>query len=147
MSPKEFLKEVLSTYFIVVTLVVVCMLVLGTVFQPNQTFGYDVFFSPLLYGLLGVLPMIITYSKKELSIRQTLVRKGLQLLALEGVLMLLGFGSNGLSKDEMPLIGAFAISVFVIFVLVHLISYFLDCGQAARLNRELELLKQSEGQG
>ena len=28
MSPKEFLKEVLSTYFIVVTLVVVCMLVL-----------------------------------------------------------------------------------------------------------------------
>lgn len=143
MSVREFLKEVLYTYFIVVTLVVVSTFVLGTIFQPEQTFGYEAFLSPLLYGLFGVIPMLIMYSKKELSIKQILIRKVFQLVALEALLLAINARLTSFLPEDRPLFFSFVFSVFIIFVLVHLISFVLDCDQAARMNRDLAQLQEN----
>ena len=64
MKLKEFIKSTLASYFIIVTLVNVATLVLGSIFRPEQRFGYEAFLAPLLYGALGLIPVFIMYSHK-----------------------------------------------------------------------------------
>lgn len=145
MSGKEFFKDVLNTYFIVVTLVVVSTFLLGMIFQPDQQFGYEAFLSPLIYGFFGVLPMLIMYSKKELSIKQILVRKVIQLIVLEGILLFVGFYASGLTIKNLPTLTGFALSVFIIYILVHVISFILDYNQASKMNESLKELQSEAG--
>lgn len=137
MGFKNFIKSICATYFIVVTLINLVTFVLGTIYRPEERFGYDAFLTPLLYGLLGILPMCVMYSKKEMSLVQVLIRKVLQLILLEVLLIVFGFGHADFSKENIEQIVSFALSVFVIFVLVHVISFVLDTQQARQMTLDL----------
>ena len=52
----------------------------GSITQPDSRFGYSVFIIPLLYALAGILPQLVMYSQQELSIKEILLRKIIQLL-------------------------------------------------------------------
>ncbi len=135
MSKKDFLKMILMSFFIVVTLVNVAMAVLGLLYDANKTFGYEAFFSPIIFGVLGVVPAIVTYSKKELSMKQMVIRKVIQLLVLES--LLIGFVvSNGVVGGKTII--SFATSVFLIAVAVHIILWILDNRIAQKLSLDLE---------
>ena len=138
MSFKEFLRSVAQSYFVIVTLILFATYLLGMMFHPDDTFTYEAMLSPLLYGLLAVLPEFVTYSKKELTVRQMMFRKVLQLVCLEAVLVLFGLGVKVLSVDELPTLLSFMLTVFVIFVLVHVIMFILDREQARQMNNALE---------
>lgn len=137
MSFKEFMKSVAETYFVIVTLIVLATYILGMMFRPDAVLTYEAFLSPLIYGLLGVIPAFLMYSKKELTVGQLLWRKALQLVCIEAVLVFFGFGARVLSRDNLSLVLSFMLSVFVIFVLAHLITYILDKEQARQLNKAL----------
>ena len=77
---KDRVKEIAGSYFISVTLINIAIYATGMIFRPQQTFGYEAFLSPLLFGMLTVIPTVIMYSKKELTVRQLLFRKVIQLL-------------------------------------------------------------------
>lgn len=134
---KEFIKSTCATYFILVTLINLVIFVLGIIYRPEQRFGYDAFLAPLVYAFLGILPMCIMYSKKEMTLVQILIRKILQLILLEVLLIEFGFGHANFTKDNSELIVSFAVSVFVIFVLVHVISFALDTQQARQMTLDL----------
>ena len=78
----ERVKDILSGFFVSVTLINVVMLILGKILGPNQTFGYEVFMYPLIYGFIGAIPGIVIYGKKELSVSQVIIRKIMQLLLI-----------------------------------------------------------------
>lgn len=118
--------------------------VLGSAYRPEERFGYDAFLTPLLYAFLGILPMCVMYSKKEMTPRQVLIRKILQLVLLEVLLVGFVFGCAGLSGENGEQIAGFALAVFVVFVLVHVISFVLDTEQARRMT--LDLLAYQAGQ-
>ena len=138
MSIKEYFKTTVRNFFIIVTLVNVATFLLGSIYQPEARFGYEAFLSPLVYGALSFIPMWIMYSPKELSVKQLLFREALQLVSLEVILILLGFGTNNLSRENVKLILSFACSVLVIYVLVHVISWLLDSRTAKIMTKELE---------
>lgn len=137
MSLKDFLKSMMSSYFVIVTLINVSTYVLGVMYRPEEQFGYDAFLSPLVYGALGILPVCVMYSKKELTLKQVIFRKILQLILLEILLIGFGFGHSKLTVENMELIISFGLSVFVIFVLVHIISWVLDLQQARQMTMDL----------
>lgn len=137
MTFKAFIKSICATYFIVVTLINLATFVLGSVYRPEERFGYDAFLTPLLYAFLGILPMCVMYSKKEMTPGQVLIRKILQLVLLEVLLVGFVFGCAGLSGENGEQIASFALAVFVIFVLVHVISFVLDTEQARRMTLDL----------
>ena len=85
MSKREFIEHLVISFFVVVTCVNLVMAFLGMRYEPEIRFGYQAFLLPVIYGGLGILPSAVTYSRKELSVRQMLVRKLLQLLLLEGI--------------------------------------------------------------
>ena len=144
MKLKEFIKSTLASYFIIVTLVNVATLVLGSILRPEQRFGYEAFLAPLLYGALGLIPVFIMYSPKELTIKQIVIRKIVQLIALEFILVLAGFGRENLKAENLALIASFALSVLIIYVLVHVISWVLNLEMARQLTMDLQSYQSRE---
>lgn len=134
---KAFIRSICATYFIIVTLINLSTFVLGSIYRPEERFGYDAFLTPLLYGFLGILPMCVMYSAKEMTRREVFIRKILQFILLEVLLLGFVFGYAGGSKDNMGQIVSFALSVFVIFVLAHVISFMLDTQEARQMTRDL----------
>lgn len=138
MSFKEYLKSMLSMYFVIVTLINGATFILGEVFRPDDKFGYDAFLSPLIYGVLALVPMLCAYSKKELTLKQYVFREILQLISIEIILIGFGIGSESLLPENFALFASFALSILVIFVLVHLISWTLDLNAAKQINSDLK---------
>lgn len=137
MSFKSFLKSICSTYFIIVTLVNLATFVMGSIYRPEERFGYGAFLMPLIYGSLGILPMCVMYSKREMTLVQVLIRKMLQLILLEVLLIGFVFGYGDFSKDNIVQMVSFAVTVLVVFILVHVISFVLDVQQARQMTLDL----------
>ena len=87
--------------------------------------------------------MCVMYSKKEMTLVQVLVRKMFQLILLEALLLGFGFGYTNLSKDNIEQMVSFALAVFAVFLLVHVISFALDVQQARQMT--LDLLNYQKG--
>ncbi|MBE6753721.1 MAG: DUF3021 family protein [Ruminococcaceae bacterium] len=143
MHGKEFLNSLVRSYFAVVTLVVLAVAILGNIFAPEERFGYDAFYLPLLYGAIGVLPDVIMYSRKELSVKALIVRKVLQLVMIEGAILFIMFAFGPAYNRQPTLVVSVAISIFIIYILVNLMDYAHNCAAAKQLNDELGRLKAS----
>lgn len=134
---KEHLKTTARDFFVIVTLINVATFVLGSVFRPEDRFGYDAFLSPIIYGFLATIPILVTYSSKELTVKQMIVREIIRFFLIEILLIVFGFGASGLSAENMPAVIGFAVSVAVIYVLVYVISWLLDCKEAQKMTEDL----------
>lgn len=137
MSFKEHLKSTFSSFFVIVTLVNLATFVLGSIFHPGATFGYEAFLSPILYGSISIVPMLAMYSKKERTLKQEIVRKIVLLLVIEALLIIFGMGIENVTDNIFRTI-SFVISVAVIFVLVNIIEWLLGLRTAKQINVKLK---------
>lgn len=135
MGKKEMATEILMSYFIVVTLINIVMAVLGLLLEKDRMFGYEAFFFPLIYGFLGSLPSLISYSKKELSITQMGIRKVLQYIILE-VVILSFLILNGV--NNRIIIVCVGLSVFMVAGFAELFLWFFNYEKAKKLNQLLK---------
>lgn len=136
MSFKEFVKSMIKDMFIITTLVNITMFVLGSIYRPQVTLPYYVFLYPVAYGILGALPSLVLYSRKELSVKQLILRKVLSIVLLElllGSFTFLGY----LEEVSLSMLLSFAISVLVVYVLVNVIEWLIDTHNAVELMKEL----------
>lgn len=136
MSFKIFLKRCLFEYFIITTCTTAAIAILGLTLDPTARFGYEGFFSPLIFGLVSLLPSFVTYSRRELALRQTIVRKILHAIVLEVTLIGFGFWTGVFhSPADVPF---FALTVFIVYLAVNLISWKLDLKEADEINKKLK---------
>ena len=139
MRLKEFLKKCLMEYFIITTCVTAAMAILGLSLDPAARFGYEGYFSPLLFGLISLLPSLVTYSRKELSLRQALVRKLMHFALLEMMLIVFGHGAGLLHGADDT--ASFALAVLLVYLAVNVASWHLDNKEAAKINQTLKTLQ------
>jgi len=143
MNGKEFLGSLIRSYFAVVTLIVLAMAILGRMFSPEQLFGYNAFYVPLIYGAIGVLPDVIMYSRKVLSVRAIIFRKVIQLALIEVAILFVMFSFGSEFNRRPAMIISVALSILIIYVIVSLMDYAHGCATAKQLNDELNKLKES----
>jgi len=141
MSVKEYAKYSLNLFFIITVLVNIAMFTLGSIYYPENPIGYDAFLMPVIYGLLSLIPVWITYSPHELSVKQLIFRKTLQLLSLEIILNILTFYGGTIVKDNPAVVISFSLSIVVVYIVVEFIEWILGLNQAQNLTKELELYK------
>jgi hypothetical protein len=139
MSFKAFLKRCLMEYFIITTCVTAAIAVLGQSLDPTARFGYEGYLSPLIFGFISLVPSFVTYSRRELSFRQALVRKVFHVIVLEAMLIAFGFRTRILHNPAEA--SFFGLTVFVVYIAVNLISWQLDKKEAGELNRTLKSLQ------
>lgn len=136
MELKDIFKRALKDYFIIVTLICLAMFIIGALCFPEEKIGYEAFEAPLLYALFGVIPMAVMYSRKELSVKQFVFRKVIQLISIEAIIIAVLCGGDYLPMT-LPSVFGLAVLVAVIFVLTHVIEYLLDAKRASDLTKEL----------
>ena len=134
---KERLIRALRLYTMLVALITVLMIILGNLLDRDRVFGYDAFFSPLLYALIGTVATMITWSDKEPSVRSLIVRKAISLLLIEGAVILIALNADTIPTEKSWVVPGLALGVLVVFVLSHVILYLADRKEAERLSADL----------
>lgn len=134
-SAKAFWTEFMMSFFVCTACICILEGVLGMIFFPEQRFGYEAFFSPPLFGFLSVLCGIVTRSKRELSMREVIVRRGVHLLLIELIVFGLNYAAGTIFSTALFVVLALAIAV--IFVAVYAVLYVNDKRSAVLFNEEL----------
>ena len=147
MRGKELIRDMINTYFMLTTLILVVMTVLGTYFMPDVRFGYEEFEAPLIYAAWGTLPNIVMYAKKELTMKQMLVRKIIQLILVEVIVVSVALPADILERGNSVLLIALVGCVFVIYVLTHVIEWYQDSLTAKKMTEELLSFQKKYEQG
>lgn len=138
MHGKDFLKNSVMCFFIIVTCVNVATYILGSKFDSGASLTYDAFLSPVFFGVCGSIPNVLMYSRHELSVKEIVVRKILQLVLLEALLYFISFGGNTSISADRDAIVAFMVGVLIVFIAVHVITYVVDMGAARAMTSDLK---------
>ena len=138
MDLKRFLVNRSILFFILSTLIAVAVSLIGSAFDAEANLSYGSLLMPIEYAALCLLPTLVTYSPRELSPKAMLLRKGLMLLLLEGVILFIAFTSPGIDTGSAEVVLTIAVSVLVIFVLANLLLWLKDSAEAKTMNRDLE---------
>ncbi len=144
---KELFIRMLRLYTLLVTLITVLMIVLGNLLDRDRVFSYDAFFSPLIYALIGTAATVTTRSEKELSIRSLIIRKAVSLLLIEGAIILIALNSEAIPTEKSRVTAGLALGVFAVFVLTHIILYFIDKKEAEAINADLSRYQEKQRNG
>ena len=134
---KEWLVRALRLYTLLVTLITVLMIVLGELLDRDRVFGYDAFFSPLLYALIGTAATMVTRSEKELSVRSLIIRKVISLLLIEGAVILIALNADTIPTEKTWIVPGLALGILAVFILTHVILYLADRKEAEKLSADL----------
>ncbi len=142
MDFKTFLiKRVMMSFFISVTLITLAMAIVGLIFEPHMIFGYEAFLSPLIFGAIASFPMLVFYSNKEQSMKEILLRSLIHFLLLEILILSNLYIFGILTSPSMAL--SLALTIFIINLAVHLVSYVHDKRAASEFNTALKKLQES----
>lgn len=136
MRTSSRLSEFVMAFFVCTACITILEGVLGMLFFPEIELDYRAFFSPPLFGLFSVLLGFVNYSKKELSVRQVLLRRLLHMIMIEGLV----FGLNHASGITFTPIYAFvlAVSIALVYISVHVVLWFVDKRSAMLFNEQLK---------
>ncbi len=137
MQGKELMRDMINTYFMLVTMISGVMLILGVNFMPDASFGYEAFKMPLIYAAFGTLPNIVMYSKKELTMKQLLFRKTIQLILVEVIVVAVAVPAEVIKEGKTELIMSLVISILFVYILTHLIDWYQNYLAAKKMTEEL----------
>ena len=141
MHGKEFVLDCIRTFFTVVTLINIAMFWMGISLFQDQTFGYEGFIIPVIYGLAGTLPNLAMYSSRELRVGELLLRKVIQFLLTEACVLFVAFYDTS-EADRTPwLIILVALSIFIIFVIASLFDWIQNYLSAKQMMEDLKVFQ------
>lgn len=142
MHGREFVRSILNSYFTLVTLISIFMLIFGMHFYPNMSFGYAAYAFPLIYAACGILPEVVMYSGRELSVVEFVIRKVIQLVLVEVLMLFAVFGGKELSSEAKGVVVVTGIGILVIFIVAHIVDWIQKCLSARKMTEDLIKLQQ-----
>lgn len=136
MKYKSKLTEMLIAFCICTTLITIMEGVLGALFFPKETLSYISLLMIPFFALISVSFGVVTLSRKELSVRQVLIRRGIHLLMIEGLI----FGANYVAGMIFtPLLSVILLlGIVVVYVLVYVVLWLNDARSARLFNQKLK---------
>ena len=137
-----FVKKVMLSFFISVTFITLAVAVTGLIFEPDVQFGYEAFFSPLIFGAIATFPKLITYSKEELSVRQTLARNLIHFILLEILILGSLYFADVLSSVSMTV--SLAVTILIIYITVSILIWIHDKKTALEFNNALRIYQSND---
>ena len=139
MKFKDYLlQKVIPTYFMLVTFLVLFIYLAGSILEPEAQFGYEVLLSPLIYAVIGILPDIFFYSHKEHTIKQTIIRKLIQICVL--ISLIIGFSfAMGVIKNWIEAVVIFC-GILVIYGILEISLWRIELHTAKLLTQALNRL-------
>ena len=144
---KEFdpVREFLFDYITVVAENTLAIAVIGSIFAGSADISFLYFFLPFGLAFLCMIPCIPIYLKEDMTIKQILWQRGIELVILEIAMCL---AVRLVMGEKFPAMGYVAILVSTAFfdVLSYLVKWYLEKEEADKINRKIaEHRKRKEG--
>ncbi len=146
MDIKKRLTQAVKLYFMLVTFISILLMILGLLFDADRTFSYSVFASPLIYAAIGVIPVFLPGQNRELSVKGLIIKRVVEILIIEGLVMLIVFSSDNIPSQNRSVVFGIAAGIVVIYLLVNGIEYLYEKRIADELNTLLLNVQKEEGQ-
>ena len=141
MSKKEFMGQVFISFFVVVTCINLGMAFMGMIYAPDTRFGYEALLFPVFYGFLGILPSAVLYSRKELTVKQMLLRKIIQLILIEAIMVGIVFFLGGTDFNTLL---PFMVMVLAVCLAAEGILWLAAGKKVKKLNAQLKRFQDRE---
>ena len=141
MSKKEFMGQVFISFFVVVTCINLGMAFMGMIYAPDTRFGYEALLFPVFYGFLGILPSAVLYRRKELTVKQMLLRKIIQLILIEAIMVGIVFFLGG---TDFSTLLPFMIMVLAVCLAAEGILWLAADKKVKKLNAQLKRFQDRE---
>lgn len=129
----------MMSFFVTITCITVTMALIGIIFEPDTRFGYEAFLSPLIFGTLASLLLLVKYSKRELSLKQAVIRNIIHFVLLEVVILSVLTFEGLLTSMSMTI--SLGVSIFIIDLTVNLVLWINDKRTAKEFNDALKRLQ------
>jgi len=130
------IKKVMMSFFVSVACICAAMALIGLSYESEARFGYEAFLSPLLFGAAASLPLLVKYSRKELSLKQAIIRNIIHFILLETLLLSMLFAAGLISDISMA--ASLGFTIFVIDITVYLVLWISDTRTARAFNKALQ---------
>ena len=111
---KEFdpLREFIFDYITVVAENTLAIAVIGSIFVRDASISFVYFFLPFVLALICMLPCIPIYLKEDMTVKQILLQRGIELVVLE---IAMCFAIRFVMGESFPQIGYVAILISTAF--------------------------------
>lgn len=116
--------------------------IVGQILEPDAHLTYYSMWGPVIMAFLCILPSFLLHSAKELSIRQIIIRRVIQVLMIEAII--LGFLYIVVPMRDVKASLLVAASVVVVYVVICVVDWMQGCMDAEVMNRRLEQLKKEQ---
>ncbi len=136
MKYKSRISELLMSFCVCTACITLLEGVLGMLFFPEEKLGYNAFFSPPLFGAISVLFGAVTWSKKELSVKQVWFRRAVHLFLIEVMVFGINYAAGVVFSPIVTMV--LMIGIAVVFVLVYLILWMDEQRSAQTFNQKLK---------
>lgn len=135
---KEFdpVREFIFDYITVVCENTLAIAVIGSIFVRDANINFVYFFLPFVLAFICMLPCIPIYLKEDMTVKQILVQRGIELVVLEIAMCLAIYFVMG---EMLPTLGyvAILISTAIFDVLSYIIKWYLEKEEADKINKKI----------
>ena len=139
MTFKEFLISRVQLFFLLVTLIFAVSLIFGLVFTPDAELHYYQLIGPFILAAMCVLPTFITYSRKEPTARQIVIRHVIQLVLIEGVVLTQIQPPE--NENHLLFILVLGAAVLLVYLFATLMMWLQKLRQSRKLTEQLRQLQ------
>ena len=146
MSFKQFMINKLTQFFMLTTFISVAICIIGLKFDKGTVFGYEAYLSPLIFAGACIVPTLVTYSKKELSIKELIPRMVLEFILIEAVVLGIAVSSPEIDTTRPEVVVALLFSVLIVYLLVCLVEWLKESAEAKQMNEDLLRIQKRYGE-
>ena len=140
MTIKEFLISRIQLYFLLVTLIFAVSMIIGMIFTPGQELYYYQLIGPFFLFSLCVLPTFITYSRKEPTVRQVVLRNIIRLILIEGIVLTQIQPPE--QENQVLFRILLAAAVLIVYLLASLMMWLRRVRQSGMMTEQLKILQE-----
>ena len=136
---KEFdpRREFLFDYITVVAESTLAFAVIGSIFAGDVSISFAWFFFPFLFGLICMLPCIPIYLKEDMTVKQIMIQRIVELLVLEVAMYAAVWYMMGKKLSTAGYIAVLSVTA-ILDVLSYMIKWYLEKEEADKSNRRLQ---------
>ena len=140
---KAILKNMFSHFFVIYTGAIFGTFIFCFIFDREAVFGIDYFLSMLFLSLMGDLPLLVFYSKTELTKAQMKRRHLLHFCLIEAVTLTIG-RSMGLYGKSFAEAAVFFLIIAFVYLMVLIARYISNRIVADEINKRIEERRKGE---
>lgn len=141
MTLKELIIQKLQLFSFLVTMILAAQILLGTSIEPDRVLHYKDFTDTFIMAGLCILPTFVTYSKKELNLKQMLLRQTIQLVLIEGIMFVLAVAEIESTPQKPRSVALVCLATAIIYIFTIFIMWYRQHLESKRLNGLLKNLQ------